>query len=446
MKTRPPMSPYVPFSDEKAWPIRIQCSRLIGRTKEWDLLEGFFKDCREGRSRILLITGEAGIGKSRLLNEFNRNKREAEYHVFVGECVEAMQVHPYSALRSAFQKGFEAKDTAAINAYRSLHEVNRRELLHLVPQFSRLETTPLKPSIGLDKQVVLDSVLQLLRSLSQQLPTILMLEDLQWSDRATLSLLQHLARNLHDERILVAVTFREEEVSGPLVPWFIKSMSRDKLFQTLQLPRFTAEESDQMISEIFQGFQIPDPFRKTIFIETEGNPFYIEELLKAMIQEGKIQKTQDQKLQVTGSDEICVPYSVKALILRRMRGLDESLQRVLGLASIVGNEFELEIMRQLLEDNEGYLLEMLQHLVDLQLIREMPADSGERFAFNHLKTREVIYEEMGKIKRKRFHQRVAEILESSYRTNPSYKEEIAYHFARAGNMEKSKHYFHLREP
>jgi len=128
-----------------------------------------------------------------------------------------------------------------------------------------------------------------------------------------------------------------------------------------------------------------------------------------------------------------------------MRGLDESLLRVLGLASIVGNEFELEIMRQLLEDNEGYLLEMLQHLVDLQLIREIPADSGERFAFNHLKIREVVYEEMGKIKRKRFHQRVAEILESSYQTNPSYKEEIAYHFARAGNMEKSKHYFHLRE-
>jgi len=168
--------------------------------------------------------------------------------------------------------------------------------------------------------------------------------------------------------------------------------------------------------------------------------FYVEELIKLLLEEGYIQRY-GKEIELRKPEKFVLPYSIRALIQRRINRLGDALQRVLGFACIIGYEFDLNILVRLIEENEGYLLDLLEQLTKAQMIREHSAGGEERFAFAHNKIRDVIYEEMGVIKRKKFHRRVADILEVVHADDlPLYAEDLAYHFEQGGMVEKAFHY------
>jgi diguanylate cyclase (GGDEF)-like protein len=419
------------------WPIVVHCESLIGRQTEWNILQSHFSDCRNGKGRLLFVTGEAGIGKSRLLRQFCRRQRTGDFHILVGQCTEGTLIHSYAPVRSALKKGFEAKDPATVNIYKNLEEHYRRELIALVPEFDRFEKEPLHAKHASDKYFLLESIYLLLQGLSRQLPTVLLLEDIHWGDEATLNLLQYLARNVQNEKILLLATFRDEEALQPVLPSILKNMSRESLYDTIDLQALKREESGQMLEEIFHGFTVPDSFKLWIHEESEGIPFYIEELVKILLEEGYIQRSGNE-VQLRKPDKSVLPYSIRALVQRRVGRLNDALQRVLGFSSIIGYEFDLHILVKLIEENEGYLLDQLDQLTKLQLIREIHSGMEDRFAFSHNKIRDVIYEEMGLIKRKKFHRKVGEILEHIHKDNLGlFAEDLAYHFEQAGIMQKA---------
>ena len=204
---------------------------------------------------MLFITGEAGIGKSRLLRQFCRRQRTGDFHILVGQCIEGTLIHSYAPVRSALKKGFEAKDPATVNIYKNLEEHYRRELIGLVPQFDRFEKEPLQPKQSSDKYFLLESIFLLLQGLSRQLPTVMVLEDIHWSDEATLNLLHYLARNIPNERILLIATFRDEESLQPALPAILKNMSRENLYDTIELkalkPRRIRNDAGRNFSGIY---------------------------------------------------------------------------------------------------------------------------------------------------------------------------------------------------
>jgi diguanylate cyclase (GGDEF)-like protein len=414
--------------ESREWPIKVVCQSLIGRQPQWHQLQHYFTECRAGRGRLLLVAGEAGIGKSRLLRQFCKRQRVSDYHILYGECTEGTVIHSYAPIRDALRKGFEAKDPATVNMYKQLDENYRRELIALVPQFDRFERSPLTPSASADRYFLLESVSLLLQNLSRQLPTIMVLEDLHWSDEATLNLLHYLSRNIRNERILLIATFRDEEAMHSNLPAVMQNMTRENLFELIQLKPLNAAETGQMVQEIFSGYNIADAFKQWIHEETEGIPFYIEELIGLLLEEGYIERY-GRDIEIHQPDRFILPYSIKSLIQRRINRLSESMQRVLGFASIIGYEFELRILARLIEENEGYLLDQLEMLAKMQFIREVSSGGEERFVFVHNKIRDVIYEDMGLIKRRKFHRRVGEILEEAHKQDvPLYAEDLAYHF------------------
>lgn len=422
---------------EREWPVRIHCEALIGRQSQWTLLQHHFTECKAGRGRLLFVTGEAGIGKSRLIRQFARRQRAGDYHVLYGECTEGTIIHSYAPVRDALKKGFEAKDPATVNLFRQLEPHCRRELIELVPQFDRFEKEPLRAEKSSDRYLLLESILMLLQALSRQLPTVIVLEDIHWSDNATLNLLQYLARNIRNERILMIATFREEEAVHSQLPAAIQNMSRENLFENIPLKPLASEETALMVAEIFPGYTTDFSFKQWIHEETEGIPFYIEELIKLLLEEGYLQRV-GTEIEARRPEKFLLPYSIRALIQRRISRLDDPLQRVLGFASIIGYEFDLQILVRLIEENEGHLLDLLEQLVRLQLIREVAEAGEERFRFRHHKIRDVIYEDMGLIKRKKFHRRVGEILESIHADELElYAEDLAHHFAEGEVMKKA---------
>lgn len=423
------------------WPIKVYCQSLIGRQQQWSQLLHYFSDCRNSYGRLVLLNGEAGIGKSRLLRQFCRRQRAGDYHILFGECTEGTIIHSYAPVRDALRKGFEAADPATVNVYKEMEVHYRRELVSLVPQFDRFEKQPVAaPQTTSDRYFLLESILTLLQGLSRQLPTIMVLEDIHWSDEATLNLLQYLSRNIRNERILLLATFRSEEAMHSALPSILQNMTRENLFETITLKPLSAEETGQMLDEIFRGYTLSPSLKQWMHDETEGIPFYIEELLKLMLEEDYIQRY-ERDIELRKPDKFVLPYSIRALIQRRIGRLGEPLQRLLGYAGIIGYEFDLNILVRLIEENEGYLLDLLEQLTRMQMIREISAGGEERFAFAHNKIRDVIYEDMGLIKRKKFHRRVAEILEATHAEDlPLYAEDLAYHFEQGGMMEKAFKY------
>ncbi|HET6267236.1 MAG TPA: diguanylate cyclase, partial [Acidobacteriota bacterium] len=424
----------------RKWPPKVVCESLIGREPQWELLHKHFQDCSNARGHLVFVSGEGGIGKSRLLQQYCRRHRASDYHILVGECTEGTTIHSYAPVRDALKKGFEAKDPATVNLYKQLEENCRRELIALVPQFSRFEKSPLTPAQSTDRYFLLESILMLLQTLSRQLPTVLVLEDIHWSDEATLNLLQYLARNVRGEKILLVATFRDEEAIHTELPSIIQNMSRENLFETIQLKPLAVDETGMMVQEIFRGYHLSEDFKQFMFHESEGIPFYVEELIKLLLEEGYVERF-GTELELHKPDKMLLPFSIRSLVQRRISRLADAPKRVLDFASIIGYEFDLGILARLIEENEGQLLDLLEQLIKMQLIREVGAEGEEHYAFKHNKIRDVVYEDMGLIKRKKFHRRVGELLEE---THPEdlllYAEELAYHFHQGGEWAKASAY------
>ncbi len=422
------------------WPVPVHCPSLIGRQAQWNQLQQHFFEVRSGHGRLLFVTGEAGIGKSRLIRHFIRRQRNSDYHFLLGECTEATIVHSYAPIRDALKKGFEAKDPATVNVYKELPDSYRKVLLELVPQFDRFEKAPLIATGPSDRYFLLESILLLLQGLARQLPAVFILEDIHWSDEATLSLLQFLAKSISKEKILVIATLREEEALNTAIPVILQNMSRENLFEKIEVKALNRDESALMVSEIFRGRVVSETLQNWLSSESEGVPFYIEELLKLLLEEGYIQQSPEE-LRLRTPDKFILPYSIRALVQRRILRLDESLRKLLQLASIVGKEFELKMLAHLTGENEGQLLDLLETLTRMEIIREVSDGGEERYAFCHNKIRDVIYEEIGHIRRKKFHRKVADVLEEFHGNEIQlYAEDLAYHFENAGEPSRAGYY------
>jgi diguanylate cyclase (GGDEF)-like protein len=422
------------------WPFSVSCPTLVGRQQQWNQLQHHFFECRNGHGRLIFLTGEAGIGKSRLIHHYVRRQRASDYHILLGECSEATIVHSYGPIRDALKKGFEAKDPATVNVYKELGESYRRVLMELVPQFDRFEKAQLSSTPSSDRYFLLESIFLLLQGLSRQLPTALILEDIHWSDEATISLVQFLAKNIQKERILLIVTLREEEATNTVIPTILENLSRENLYEKIELEPLTLQETNLMVHEIFRGYPVSPDLQQWIYSEAEGIPFYVEELLKLLIEEEYLEKNA-QGIRLRIPDKFILPYSIRALIQRRIRRLNEPSRKLLGLASIIGNEFDLKTLVRLTGENEGQLLDILEELVRLDIIREMTMGGVERFNFRHNKIRDVIYDEMGQIRRKKYHYKVAEILEELHGNEVQiYAEDLAYHYEQSEETAKAGFY------
>ncbi len=420
---------------------RIERGRMVGRERELAQARTLWKKVVFSEGQMLLISGEPGVGKSRLVQELVTQVQVSGGQALVGVCY-AEGGAPYApfaqVLRRAFHSGF-CDDLG-------LSDFVLADLLTLAPALRRrfpevAPNPPLDPQS--EQQRLFENVVAFCAALSERAPLLLVLEDAHWADSSTLSLLRHLARRTRRQPVLLAATYREVELDGTR-PFqeVLLDLNRERLATRLELSRLGREESRDMLAVLFDE-EITPEFLDGIFRETEGNPFFIEEVCKALVESGELYFA-DGRWHRPSMDQLEIPQSVRAAIQSRIGKLPAEAQEILRLAAILGREFDFETLAEASalpkagEVGEERLIDALESAEGAQLIEEISAEGGVTFAFTNALIPATLVEGVRTLRRRRLHRRAAAAVAT---LRPDDLEALAHHYGEAGDDAQALTYY-----
>jgi len=408
--------------------------RMIGRTAELTQLRDLWMQAVRGRSHMALVSGEPGVGKTRLAREVMVLAGLQGATVLQGGCYEFEATTPYLPWVEGLRQWVKEQPAEVLSAVLG---DTAPELARLAPEIvSKLGSQPAPAAVGeqQERMRLFDALARFLQSLSARRGLLVFLDDLHWADHGTLQLLHYVLRHLRDDRLLVLGCYREVELdrahplSAALVEW-----NRERIATRIPLTRLPLGDTERMLATMFSQERVSSDFAAAIHRETEGNPFFVEEVVKSLIENGQIYR-ENNRWQRRDVEELTIPQSIKAAIGRRLSRLSEACTTVLHTAAALGKVFEFGTLAAVSDAGEDALLDALDEATEAQLVR---AESGERFAFTHDKIREVLHEELNPIRQRRLHQKIAETLERLYAHEmDDYVQELAYHYAQSSNLEK----------
>ena len=417
----------------------VICTVLIGRENDLQRLDRLLTQSQEGKGQIALISGEAGIGKSRLVRETKARAPQGTV-ILEGYCFQTDSVLPYAPLLDLFRNFFlrSSRDEIA-----QALKASAQQLLTLFPELAAAlpdlsPSGPLNPNLEQEKRRLFQALAGTILDLAQRKPVILILEDLHWSDSTSLEFLLLLARRVSTQPIFLVLTYRSDETT-PELTHLLAELDRERLGTEFALQPMNLPEVGEMLQAILDSPQAPvgKDFLDTVFTLTEGNPFFIEEILKALTAEGDISYADgiwDRK----EINPLHIPRTIQDAVQRRMQWLDEGTLQALTLASVMGRRFDFRLLQELLDVDEAKLLSMLKQLIAAQLVVEETAD---RFAFRHALTRRAIYTTLLLRERQALHRQAGEVTERLYAASlHSHLADLSYHYYTAGEWEKALHY------
>jgi tetratricopeptide (TPR) repeat protein len=412
--------------------------RLVGRTVELAQARDLWRRAREGRGYAVLVGGEPGAGKTRFAREVIIQAALDGAMVLTGACYEYEATTPYLPFVEAFRRWVREQKSDT-----KLSEVlgdASAQLAKLAPEIeARIGPFPERHELPPHEERLLffDTVAKALAELAHSQGLLFYIDDLHWADSGTLWLLGHLLRYTRDKRVLVVASYRETELhrSHPLAKALV-DWNRERLTARIVLRRFTRDETQAQLSALLGQEDFAD-FADAVHRETEGNPFFIEEVLKALIEQGSVRR-EGGRWERSEIGDLVIPQSVKEAIGNRLDRVSQKCNDVLRAAAVLGKTFTFdELMAATGSNEEEALLDALDEGVAAQLIA---SDREAAFTFTHDKIREVLYEELNPIRRRRLHRRTAEGLERAREQNSVPVETLAHHYIEAGDYERGLDY------
>lgn len=413
---------------------------IVGRERELDVLREAVADVRSGRGRIIALVGDGGVGKSRLIDEV-RSAWAAEgggpWSEARGQSYGSGQ--PYHLLRQQILSACGATDDEPAASVRTKVEAGLARA-GLEPESVAAMLTMLGIADG---AVITGEALRaeiahisdaLVRRRFRDEPGVNVFDDVHWSDPTSVDLLLKLFALADELPMLIIVAFRPDRQSPA---WRLRQQAETEfphLWTEVVLDRLSDHESAALLGELVPGATLPDGLRRRVLEKAEGNPLFLEEIVRALADARALVQEPGGSWRVAESaTEIPVPESVHTLIAARIDRLDEPARQTLQAASVIGRTFGYRVLQRVAE-LEGQLDKQLSTLQRLELVREVGRDPERRFTFRHPLTQDAAYQTILQRRRRELHRRVGETLAELYADRPDeYAGEIGMHFAEAGD-------------
>ena len=415
----------------------------VGRDRELTLFMDAFTRARAGHGQIVFILGEPGLGKSRLLLEFRRRLGDEAAWV-EGHCMSFGRSIAFYPLIDLLRRNFRIEEGDSEEAI--IRKVERavlrlgEDLRSTLPYVRYLlSVDPGDPTLlRMDAQQRRGEIFEAVRRLTMRAaevhPQVCVFEDLHWMDRGTEDYLLSVADSVATSRILLVLTYR---------PGYAHPFGERSYHSRIALTALSSEDSTAMARAVLGAATLPDDLSRLIVGKAEGNPFFVEEVTKSLLEGGAIRRQGEGYIPARPLDEIVVPDTIQDVIMARIDRLEEASKKTLQLASVIGREFTRRLLERI-ADIRGGTDEFLRELKAIELIYEKSAFPELAYMFKHALTHDVAYHSLLVQRRKELHRLIGLAIEELYVDRlAEHYEVLAYHFARGEEWTKALHY--LRE-
>ncbi len=422
-----PNLPPVVAPPPSAAPVRTQARPLIGRESQLELLDASLRQALDGSPTLALLTGDAGIGKSRLAEELAARARLARALVLCGRCFDGADAPPFwpwtQALRTALADHRPVVESA-LAASGSTAE-------HLAPVLPELAATTGLSGVGADQGQarfhLYGAVTAVVNALAAESGLVLIVEDLHWADPASLQLLQFAAAHAHSARLLVLATYRDAEIADghPLVATSA-ALARELAVERLTLDGMAMHEVERFVDAL-TGTAAGPRVARAVHSRTEGNPFFVSELVRLLDSEGALH---DEGATARSP----VPLGVRDVIRRRLARLPEQTNALLTVAAVIGPDFDLSLLGVVAGLDADTVIDAIDVALVSGVVTQV-ADQLGRYRFQHSLVRETVYAALTAPRRARLHARVGQALEAMRgRDDQSVVLELAAHYSSAADV------------
>jgi predicted ATPase/DNA-binding SARP family transcriptional activator len=404
---------------------------FVGRERELAELLAGLEGALSGRGRLFLISGEPGIGKSRLADELANRAALRGAQLLVGRSWEAGGAPVFWPWVQALRTLVRERDPERLRSELGAGAV---DLAQLLPELCELlPGLPEPPSLDSDgaRFRLFDAVVSFLRATAETQPLLLVLDDLHAADEPSLLLLQFVARELASSCLLVVGAYRDVDptLADPLAA-ALTELAREPVTRSLVLGGLAEGNVARFIEETTERAPTA-ALVEAVFGESEGNPLFVGEIVRLLEAEGKLNEP---------SPELAIPRSVKDVIGRRLRRLSDACNRILVLASVLGREFDLDALARVSGLDHESLLDLLDEALSERVVSDVPGASGRR-RFAHVLVRDTLYDGLKPTLRTELHHQVVEALEKLYGEEPGpHLAELAHHAVSARHFDKGLGY------
>jgi TOMM system kinase/cyclase fusion protein len=418
---------------------------LVGREEELEFLRARWEQVKAGRGQVVLLSGEAGIGKSRLVHLVkDQVAHEPSAGVMACQCVAYAQNSPlYPLIDWLEREELELmRDDSPQQKLAKLEAWLARSgfpLPETVPLFATLlsiplgeGSTPLPLTPAQHKHKTLQAILTALQWCAAQHPLLLVMEDLHWADASTLELLTLLVDRMPMARTLLLLTCRPEFTP----PWGVRSH-----LAQVTLTRLPQQQTATMIARLTQGKALPAEVLRQLVLKTDGVPLFVEELTKMVLESGWL-SAREERYELTGPlPPLVIPTTLHDSLMARVDRLT-TVKEVLQLGATLGQEFPYDVLWAVSSLDEGTLQRELHRLVEAELLYQSGFPPQARYRFKHALIQDIAYQQMLRSKRQQSHQRIAQVLEGQFaEATEAQPELLAYHYTEAGLLEHAIPYW-----
>lgn len=429
---------------------RMARSPLVGRDAELARLRELLDQTLAGRGAVVLVTGPLGVGKTRLVEEAVTYAHLRGIAVVAGKAYESAP--PYEPLARALRDLARGVDSETLAA--RLGEF-APELIGLIPELTRQLPRGAERTAGAPedrKNRLFAGVAHLLGATAAQTPLLLFLDDAHLADPATLELLQHVARRSEASRVLLVVAYRPEDIpsspAGRLFGQITHDLGREPFCTRIALHPLSEEQVVDLITSLAGLPKRPVHFGRRLYEVTEGNAYFIEEVIKGLFEQGALYIKDGQWS--TDFDEVKdysllqIPTSVRDAVEARLRSLGDQSRQVLTQAAVIGQRFSFDTLLALTGADEASLLDRVEEALRARLIREVRGAGEDVYEFAQPMLRQVLYDAIPRRRRRLIHRKVGETLETlPGPKQDAYLEALAHHFTEAEETEKALKYARL---